>query len=176
MRIVKILPGMSCRNKSRPGFTLIELLGVLFIIGTLVGILFPTIAKVRTKAKIARAQAEIEALGVALRMYESDLGKYPPKTSASTTQDGTTSSELHDFLGTSLISHALNITVGPYMEFKSTNLSPGNAYRDPWGRGYFYVSKDETTLPANFHNTSSFDIHSLGPDGIDDTADDVKNW
>ena len=154
--------------KSIPkGFTLIEMLGVLFIIATLIGILFPTIAKVRMKGKVAKAQAEIEALGVALRMYESDLGKYPPNTSQE-------ADALYKYLGNSRTSGALNITVGPYMEFKTKDLVPGNIFRDPWKQAYVYSSRDGS--PAATNNTYSFDIQSLGPDNASGTNDDVKNW
>ncbi len=156
----------SPRSRYSGGFTLVEMLGVLFIIATLVGILFPTIAKVRYKAKVVKAQAEIEALAVAMRMYESDLGKYPPST--------VTGGEIYDFLGKKLHSIALNIDVGPYMEFKSSSLGVGNIYKDPWGNAYIYASRDGT--PAAAHNTSSFDIHSIGPDGTDGNSDDVINW
>ena len=138
------------------------MLGVIFIISLLMGILYPTIAKVRTKGKMAKAQAEIEALAVALRMYESDLGKYPPSTTAE-------SDALHKYLGIAVTSTALNIVVGPYMEFKIKDLSASNQYKDPWGNAYVYAA-------PGTNNTNSFDIHSLGPDGSDNTADDVKNW
>ncbi len=160
---------------NRRGFTLIELLGVLFIIATLIGILYPTLAKVRVKAKMAKAQTDIESIGVALRMYESDLGKYPPNT---TTGGG----ELYKYLwGDPAIrpnggvhSNALNIDVGPYMEFKAKDLDANKSYMDPWKKPYVYASKDGT--PAATHNTSSFDIHSPGPDGSDATSDDINNW
>ncbi len=161
------------RMRYHSGFTLVEMLGVIFIIATLLGILFPTIAKVRYKAKVVKAQAEIEALAVSIRMYESDLGKYPPST--------VSGSEIYDFLGKKIHSGALNIDVGPYMEFKSTNLGPGNIYKDPWGNAYIYAGKDggvgTPPPPVATHNTFSFDIHSTGPDGSQGTtADDVNNW
>src|SRR3990167_928973 len=118
-------------NKKQFGFTMIEMIGVVFIIAVLIGILFPTINKVITKGKIARAQSEIEALSVALRMYESDLGNYPPGTASE-------SDALHKYLGTSRSSAALNITVGPYMEFKSKDLI-SNVYQDPWRNPYIYT-------------------------------------
>ena len=155
------------------------MLGVLFIIAILMGILLPTVTKVRIKGKIARAQTEIEALGVALRMYESDLGKYPPDTTA---EPGA----LYLYLwGDPAVkpkggvhSGALNIDVGPYMEFKDKDLkdlgSNKKSYLDPWKQPYIYASKDGPTVST--HNVSSVDIHSLGPDGKDNTPDDVKNW
>lgn len=40
---------------------------------------------------------------------------------------------------------------------------------DPWGHAYQYRN------PGIF-NTNSFDVYSLGPDGLDNTADDIGNW
>ena len=165
-------------KRSRSGFTLIEMLGVLFIIATLIGILFPTLAKVRVKAKMAKAQAEIEALSVALRLYEGDLGKYPPNTTSS-------GGELYKYLwGDPAVkpkggvhSNALNIDVGPYMEFKARDLDANKSYLDPWKQPYVYASKDAADLATVAkHNPASFDIHSLGPDGSDATSDDINNW
>lgn len=39
-------------------------------------------------------------------------------------------------------------------------------FKDPWGYGYVYLSPGRK-------NPNGFDIYSLGPDGIDETEDDV---
>ncbi len=49
---------------------------------------------------------------------------------------------------------------GPYLE--------KGMPKDPWGNDYVYAS------PGN-NNQQSFDLKSLGPDGVD-SADDVTNW
>lgn len=49
---------------------------------------------------------------------------------------------------------------GPYLE--------KGMPKDPWGNDYVY------TYPGS-HNTGSFDLKSLGPDGVD-SADDITNW
>jgi general secretion pathway protein G len=40
---------------------------------------------------------------------------------------------------------------------------------DPWGRPFRYQSPGR-------HNTASYDLWSLGPDGRDGTPDDIGNW
>ena len=40
---------------------------------------------------------------------------------------------------------------------------------DPWKRRYRY------RFPGT-HNKDSYDLYSLGPDGIEDTEDDIGNW
>ncbi len=148
-------------------FTLVEMLGVILIVMTLIGILLPTVAKVRSKAKSARAQSEIETLSVALRMYESDLGKYPPNTSQ-------VSNSLYNYLGRQITSGTFNLIVGPYMEFKADSLNSSQVYLDPWKSAYVYSSRDGS--PAATNNTYSFDLSSRGPDGTANTSDDIKNW
>jgi type II secretion system protein G len=158
------------RLQSSAAFTLVEMLGVLSIIAILVGILFPAIATVRTKAKVAKAHATIQALSVALRMHESDLGTYPSSTAS-------VPNALYTHLGKQVDSGPpLNITVGPYMEFKKAELGAGDVLNDPWGNPYIYVSRDGGP-PVSTHNTNSFDLHSTGPDGPQGTiADDINNW
>jgi len=41
--------------------------------------------------------------------------------------------------------------------------------KDPWGNDYIY------RLPGT-HNTSSYDLYSLGPDKQDGSQDDIVNW
>lgn len=49
---------------------------------------------------------------------------------------------------------------GPYLE--------KGMPKDPWGNDYVYTS------PGN-NNQGSFDLKSLGPDGVD-SGDDITNW
>jgi general secretion pathway protein G len=49
---------------------------------------------------------------------------------------------------------------GPYMD---------KIARDPWDREYRYAAPGK-------HNTESFDVWSVGPDGQDGSADDIGNW
>ncbi|RBP48139.1 type II secretion system protein G [Roseimicrobium gellanilyticum] len=41
--------------------------------------------------------------------------------------------------------------------------------KDPWGRRFRY------RFPG-VHKKDSYDLYSLGADGIEDTEDDIKNW
>jgi len=56
----------------RSAFTLIELLIVVAIIGILAAIAVPNFLNARTKAMIARMEADMKALGDALTMYRLD--------------------------------------------------------------------------------------------------------
>lgn len=141
------------------GFTLLELLTVIAIIIILAGILIPAIGIVRQKAKAARAQADIESLSVALKMYEADFGAFP---------EAVNPNQFKKDLGEKLT--VGTATYGPYMEFKSKDTS-GYTFNDPWGKPYVY------TVPGS-HNTASFDIYSFGPNKTDNQGgyDDITNW
>ncbi len=152
--------------KKKNGFTLLELITVIGIIVILAGILLPAIGIVKQRAKSARAQADIESLCVALKMYESDFGTYPSTVADSNRFKAALGVPLPDPSG------AVGVTVGPYMEYKSRDLS-SNTFNDPWGNAYRY----NPTTPS--HNTGSFDIYSTGSDSKNNnsnTADDITNW
>ena len=69
------------RPAVRSGFTLIELLVVIGIIALIIGLLLPTLGRVRRNARNARALADLQAIATALEVYKSDLGDYPPSLS-----------------------------------------------------------------------------------------------
>jgi type II secretion system protein G len=85
-----------------------------------------------------------------LGMYQVDNGRYP------TTAEG---------LGALLTKPSdLSITNwhGPYLE-KASDL------KDSWGHEYTYRC-------PGLHNPNGYDLHSMGPDGEDNTLDDIVNW
>ena len=130
-------------SAGRGGFTLIEILLVVVIIGILVGLAIPRLGGRVRMAQVAAAKADVENVGMALRLYEVDNGTYP--------------SSLQGLL--SAQSGAQNWR-GPYLE--------KGMPRDPWGHDYIYAS------PGS-HNPHSYDLYSLGPDGVE-SQDDLCNW
>ena len=42
--------------------------------------------------------------------------------------------------------------------------------KDAWGNNFQY------TFPATFNRGYTYDVWSLGPDGVNATADDIGNW
>jgi type II secretion system protein G len=63
--------------KSRFGFTLIELLIVVAIIGVLAAIAVPNFLNAQMRAKIAKAEAEMQSIVTALEQYRIDHNLYP---------------------------------------------------------------------------------------------------
>lgn len=107
------------RTNSRAGFTLIEILLVVVIIGILVGMAIPRLGGRVRQAEEARARADIQNIGMALRLYELDMGEYPPTLDALVNNPGG--------------SRRWN---GPYLE--------GGVPRDPWGESYIYQRTDRS--------------------------------
>jgi general secretion pathway protein G len=124
------------RRRSRAGFTLIEILLVVTIISLLAGIVAVSIPKYNMKARIAKAKADIDSIGVGIQSYLLDTGKYPASLDA--------------------------LTQGDDPVIASIPL-------DPWQNPYKYV------YPGT-HKPYKYDLWSAGPDGVDNTDDDIANW
>lgn len=137
------------RRRHREAFTLIEVLLVLVILvilGSLVGI---QIRSAQKKGLVNAAKSQVGMFKSPLDMYQLDLGQYP-STSAGLSALRRAAGDAQD-----------SKWAGPYLE-KEVPL-------DPWGRQYQYANPGK-------HNTDSYDLWSLGPDGAEGTDDDVGNW
>ena len=64
-------------RSSLTGFTLIELLIVIAIIGLLMGMLLPAVARAKQKAKEIVARSEVSNLDLALRKYYTEYRTWP---------------------------------------------------------------------------------------------------
>ncbi len=67
-------------SPTRQGFTLIELLIVVAIIAILAAIAIPNYLAAQIRAKVSRAQAELQTFATALESYYVDNNDYPPDT------------------------------------------------------------------------------------------------
>lgn len=61
----------------RRGFTLVEILVVIGIITILLSIIIPVVGKIRTAARVAAAQAQLNGLSLAIQSYYQDHSAYP---------------------------------------------------------------------------------------------------
>lgn len=96
--------------KKEKSFTIIELLVVISVIGLLAGIVWIGLSGIISKARITKAQAEVETIFKAILMLRTDTGKYP-RVNDINSIDG------------------FKNYVAPYLS------DVGN---DPWGKSYFY--------------------------------------
>ena len=145
----------------RKGFTLVELLVVIAILGILISLVTAGAQAARRRGAVTKAKTTVAALETAIAMYESDMGDYPAtgnEALVSALQDDPDDIDWD----------------GPYMEFKEDELVEGEL-ADPWGAPYEYLSVNGGSPK---HRERSFDLYSLGPNGVDDGGadDDIVNW
>ena len=128
-------------------FSMVELLLVLVILATLAAIIVPKFTGRSEQARVTAAGTEISGIETALDAFEVDNGYYPQ------------GSDALDAL-TTKPADALNWR-GPYLK-KAIK-------QDPWKNPYIYE------FPGT-HNTSGYDLSSMGPDGKVGGDDDITNW
>lgn len=157
-----------CGPRRRRSFTLIELLVVIAIIGVLAGMVLGLSGYAMRRSGVARAEAEIAAMELALESFKADKGYYPRFTG--TYGDAFSSTNVHK---------ALVSGPKPYMTFKPKQLQiSGTATNilDPFGTPYRYYCPGK-------NNPTGFDLWSYGPDktngvsaGTDHDLDNISNW
>ncbi len=139
------------RTRPRGGFTLVEMLVVLAILVLLVSMVVPRIIGSQKKADINAAKTQIGMYKAALERYALDCKKYPAS------EQGLAA----------LVSKPSELSEtaswdGPYVN--------GEIGRDPWGGEYQYK------YPPEKGSGDNPDIWSFGPDGEDNTDDDICSW
>src|SRR6266540_1227237 len=65
------------RTAPLSALTLVELLVVIGVVAILAGLLLPAVARTRTAARSVQCKVNLHQLGLAVRMYLDDFGKYP---------------------------------------------------------------------------------------------------
>jgi general secretion pathway protein G len=146
--------GKPTRQK-RAGFTLIEMLVVLAILVLLMSMVGPRILGSRKKADISAAKSQIGMLNASLESYSVDMKDFP------TTEQGLKSLiESPDDKGGKDKETKWD---GPY-------ISKSPIPKDPWGHDYQYE------FPPKHGKDKTPNIWSFGPDGEDNTDDDIVSW
>jgi general secretion pathway protein G len=135
---------------AKKAFTLMEILVALAILGLLVGLAVSNFGKIFGDSQVSTAKLFVnESMKAPLTTYRIQIGDYP------TTAEG---------LAALVTSPADKVDRwhGPYIEGKAMP-------HDPWGHDYKYA------YPGT-HNKDSYDLWSMGPNGIDGDSDDIGNW
>jgi len=137
----------TARNRALRGFTLIELLLVMVILAALAAVVVPRFTSRSEQAKKTAAITDISNMEVAIDSFEVDCSRLP------TTEEG-----LAALLEQPMDTDGWH---GPYLK--------KGMPKDPWGNPYVYRQPGQ-------HNTSGYDLYSLGPDRQDNSGDEIDNW
>lgn len=141
----------NCERRARrqpTGFTLIEVLLVLVILVVLGSIAVPIFTNVGESANKQAAQVQVNALESAIDLYQTTTRQYP--------------TSLDDLVTAPSDAKVAARWAGPY-------LKENRALVDPWDNPYKYNAKGTKS-------GTGYDVWSIGPDGQDNTDDDIGNW
>lgn len=140
-------------SHQRGGFTLVELLVVLAILVLLISMVGPRILGSKQKADVSAAKTQLGMLQSALESYVVDMRQYPETETGliALIEDPAKDDEKKSKWD------------GPYL--KKTQVP-----KDPWGNDYQYA------FPGTHGNKKEPDLWSFGPDGQDNTEDDIVTW
>jgi general secretion pathway protein G len=133
------------------GFTLIEIMVVVVILGLLATLVLPRVIGRQEEAFVVKAQADINALSAALKLYKLDNFTYP-------STDQGLEALIRKPEGDPTPKHWKE---GGYIE---------RLPKDPWGNPYQYLYPGEKR---------EFDLWSFGADGQaggEGGAADIGNW
>ena len=160
---------------ARRGFTLLELLVVMAIIGVLVGLLLPTIWKMKDRSRIVEASSDVNQIAAAWNHYLIDNRRFPED---SITEMGTNA--------VAILRGDSNPRGFRYLDLREIT----GYFCDPWGapgtsNGVYRVRLDDdldniVEYPLAGGGTTNMPYHvivwSIGPDRISGTGDDIGSW
>ena len=134
----------------RRGFTLIEMLVVFAIIGIFTSISVAIVRESSTKARLARAQFDMDQIRKAMIMYKEEFGELPPP--------GDNCSACSNPPNSSWTNVMTALVNGGFMDTRIDT--------DPWGNYYGYDDNDCNSNPGVSY------LLTAGPDKVSWTADD----
>lgn len=147
------------RPATRRGFTLTELLIVMAILVLLVSLVGPRLLGSKEKADINSVKTQIGMFQASLERYAIDMNRFPStEEGLQALVEDPTQADAGDEEGA-----GGSAWDGPYL--KQTTVP-----KDPWNKSYAYEyppTRSKGDLP---------EIWSFGPDGQEDTEDDVISW
>jgi len=129
------------RSRAREGFTLIELLVVIAILGILASVVTFRVFREIDRARVRKAEQQIEQFKLAIVAYYTHVGQYPPNDMG-----------LRALLERPSDEKLAKAWDGPYLETETIPL-------DPWRNDYVYQTSDNELVP--------YVIISYGKDGVE---------
>jgi len=148
MKKFQIRKARTRAGMAHAGFTLMEVLLVLVILVILASLAISTYRGVQNRALKDAAKTKVGILAGQIDTYQLHMRNFP--------------TGLRDLLDKPGDPRAADRWAGPYVKDASS-------LRDPWDNDF------RLAVPGK-HNTDSYDVWSVGPDGQDGTADDIGNW
>ena len=146
MKTNNTLQRRNCRKK-RKGFTLVEIMVVLFIMMVIASMGVIGVRSYMVRANKNEAGIFVRSLESPIETFHLEHRQYPESLEDLVTPP----SYVDQAKGT-----------WPYIKMSAAKV-------DPWGSPYQYM------VPGS-HNPDSYDLWSMGPDGQNDTVDDIGNW
>jgi general secretion pathway protein G len=155
----------------RRGFTLVELLIVLAILVLLASLVGPRLLGSKQKADINAVKTQIGMFQSALERFAVDMNRFPATeeglsalvSSPGTDGGGSAESTSSDDASAESGAGGGGSWDGPYLKSETVPL-------DPWGKAYSYE------YPPTHNKINVPDIWSFGPDGQENTEDDIVSW
>lgn len=141
------------RQVRSSGFTLVEIMVVLAILVLLVALVGPRVLKTQDKADVKITQTQISNIEQSLDFYKADVRTYP------SSEEG-----LAALLKKPADEARGQNWAGPYLDEEALPV-------DPWGNPFRYEYP-----PTHGVSTDKPNLWSAGPDGKDETEDDIVNW
>lgn len=145
------------RSRASGGFTLIEILLVIVIILLLAGALVVFVLPQQEGAEKNTTKLLISQVSSALDTYRLNLGHYPTEQEGGL--DALTKKPTFE-----------NERMGE--KWQGPYLKPGTRLDDPWGHKLRYEVVDRTAEAGK--TVLPYKLYSVGPDGQQDTDDDIK--
>ncbi len=159
----------------RDAFTLIELLIVVAIIGILAAIAVPNFLNAQIRAKVARVEADANAVGTALETYHMDTNEYPPDARSGVYVHFSLNWEGHPSAGkhlTTPVAYMSSVPFDPFnSKFKWEGWTP-ISNPEEYDKGLFFLNRKyneginswEPGLPfEHLFRSAKWQIYSVGP-------------
>ncbi len=181
------------RGGAARGFSLVELLVVVTIIAILSGLVIGVTGFVQRKAAVDRATTQLNLFGLKIEEYRTDVGGILPEEEDKTGiiiyrmlyGDGVGSDGIAGTADDGALDGRPDEGFSPYVADLDPNTNKQNwidkkgrdypvEVVDPWGNAIRYRRLPGD--PSMENPSNSFDLWSLGPDGKNNTADDITNW